>query len=135
MWESAHYKVVEPGVSKNQHLRSSMGDIIWSIPTMWQFPELFLMFLPMTRQNPGHTLLPTFPSFRPMCMVGEACLPSDAYYPRTSAYTLYSGVHICWFEHSDSSSVYGFMSLDYGLGTITATTLESICYSNTAVFW
>ena len=32
-----------------QHLRSSMGDImIWSIPTMWQFPELFLMFLPMT---------------------------------------------------------------------------------------
>ena len=28
-----------------QDLRSSMGDIIiWSIPTMWQFPELFLMF-------------------------------------------------------------------------------------------
>ena len=22
--------------------------MIWSIPTMWQFPELFLMFLPMT---------------------------------------------------------------------------------------
>ena len=31
------------------HLRSSMGDIkSWSIPIMWQFPELFLMFLPMT---------------------------------------------------------------------------------------
>ena len=28
-----------------QHVRSSVGDImIWSIPTMWQFPELFLMF-------------------------------------------------------------------------------------------
>ena len=29
--------------------RSSMGDImIWPIPTMWQFSELFLTFLPMT---------------------------------------------------------------------------------------
>ena len=25
--------------------------MIWSIPTMWQFPELFLMFLPMTRHK------------------------------------------------------------------------------------
>ena len=32
--------------------------------------------------NPGHTLLPIFPSFRPMGMVGEACLPSNAYYIR-----------------------------------------------------
>ena len=55
-------------------------------------------------------------------MVGEACLPSNAYYPRTPDYNLYSGVHICWSEHSDSSFVYGFMSLDYGLGTMTATT-------------
>ena len=55
-------------------------------------------------------------------MVGEACLPSNAYYPRTSDYTLYSGVHVCWSEHSDSSFVYGFTSLDYGLGTMTATT-------------
>ena len=55
-------------------------------------------------------------------MVGEACLPSNAYYPRTPDYTLYSGVHVCWSEHSDSSFVYGFMSLDYGLGTITTTT-------------
>ena len=55
-------------------------------------------------------------------MVGEACLPSNAYYPRTSDYTLYSGVHVCWSEHSDSSFVYGFMSFDYGLGTMTATT-------------
>ena len=45
-------------------------------------------------RNPGHTLLPTFPSFRPMGMVGEACLPSNAYYPRTPDYTLYSGVHV-----------------------------------------
>ena len=71
---------------------------------MWQLPELFLMFLPVTR------------------MVGEACLPSNAYYPRTPDYTLCSGVHVCWFEHSDSSFVYGFMSLDYGFGTMTATT-------------
>ena len=94
---------------------------------MWQFPELFLMFLPVTRykwtsQNSRHTLLPTFPSFRPMGMVGEACLPSNAYYPRTPDYTLYSRVHVCWSEHSDSSFVYTFMSLDYGLGTMTTTT-------------
>ena len=57
-------------------------------------------------------------------MVGEACLPSNAYYPRTHDYTLYSGIHVCWSEHSDSSFVYGFMSLDYGLGTMTATTFE-----------
>ena len=54
-------------------------------------------------------------------MVGEACLPSNAYYPRTPDYTLCSGVHVCWSEHSDSSFVYGFMSLDYGFGTMTAT--------------
>ena len=59
-------------------------------------------------------------------MVGEACLPSNAYYPRTPDYTLYSVVHVCWSEHFDSSFVYGFMSLDYGLGTMTATT--SVCY-------
>ena len=34
-------------------------------------------------------------SFRPMGMVGEACLPSNAYYPRPPDYTLYSGVHVC----------------------------------------
>ena len=55
-------------------------------------------------------------------MVGEACLPSNAYYPRTPDYTLCSGVHVCWSEHSDSSFVYGFMSLDYGFGTMTTTT-------------
>ena len=60
-------------------------------------------------------------------MVGEACLPSNAYYPRTPDYTLYSGVHVCWSEHSDSSFVYGFMSLDYGLGTMTATTVHTKC--------
>ena len=57
-------------------------------------------------------------------MVGEACLPGNAYYPRTPDYTLYSGVHVCWSEHSDSSFVYGFIGLDYGLGTMTATTLS-----------
>ena len=59
-------------------------------------------------------------------MVGEACLPSNAYYPRTPDYTLCSGVHVCWSEHSDSSFVYGFMSLDYGFGTMTATTYYPI---------
>ena len=34
-------------------------------------------------------------------MVGEACIPSNAYYPRTPDYTLYSGVLVCWSEHSD----------------------------------
>ena len=55
-------------------------------------------------------------------MVGEACLPSNAYYPRMPDYTLCSGVHVCWSEHSDLSFVYGFMILDYGFGTMTATT-------------
>ena len=77
-------------------------------------------------QNPGHTLLPIFPSFRPMGMV--ACLPSNAYYLRTPDYTLYSGVHVCWSEHSDSSFVYGFISLKYGLGIMTATTFTQIVY-------
>ena len=57
-----------------------------------------------------------------MGMVGEACLPSNAYYPRTPDYTLCSGVHVCWSEHSDSYFLYGFMILDYGFGTMTATT-------------
>ena len=56
-----------------------------------------------------------------MGMVGEACLPSNACYPRTPDYTLYAGVHVCWYEHSDSSFVYGFVSLDYSLGTMTTT--------------
>ena len=37
----------------------------------------------------------------------------------------FSGVHVCWSEHSDSSFVYGFMSLDYGLGTMTTATYNS----------
>ena len=66
-------------------------------------------------------------------MVGEACLPSNAYYQRTPDYTLYSVVHVCWSEHSDSSFVNGFMSLDYDLGTMTATT--SILSSKFLVNW
>ena len=63
-------------------------------------------------------------------MVGEACLPSNAYYPRTPDYTLCSGVHVCWSEHSDSSFVYGFMILNYGFGTMTATTCNRLlCFS------
>ena len=60
-----------------------------------------------------------------MGVVGEACLPTNAYYPRTPDYTLCSGVHVCWSEHSDLSFVYGFMILDYGFGTMTATTHPS----------
>ena len=68
-------------------------------------------------------------------MVGKACLPSNAYYPRTPDYTLYSGVHVCWSEHSDLSFVYGIMSLDYGLGTMTATTFVlTITEPETKVF-
>ena len=78
-------------------------------------------------QNPRHTLLTTFPSFRPMDMQGEACLPNNAYYSRTPDYTLYSGVHVCWSEHSDSSFVYGFMSLDYGFGTMTTNIEDKNC--------
>ena len=44
-------------------------------------------------------------------------------YPRMPDYTLYSGVYVCWSEHSDSSFVYGFMTLDYGLCTMTTTTI------------
>ena len=59
-------------------------------------------------------------------MVDEACLLSNAYYPRTPDYTLYSGVHVCWSEHSDSSFVYGFMSLDYGLDSMTTTSIRNL---------
>ena len=38
----------------------------------------------------------------------------------------FSWVHVCWSEHSDSSFVYGFMSLDYGLGTMTAITFHPL---------
>ena len=69
-------------------------------------------------------------------MVGDAC------YPQTPDYTLYSGVHVCWSEHSDLSFIYGFMSLDYGLGTMTATTffpekrLDISCkFLPKSVFW
>ena len=54
-----------------------------------------------------------------MGMVGEACLPRNAYCPRMPDYTLYSGVHVCWSEQSDSPFYYGFMSLDNSLGTMT----------------
>ena len=67
-------------------------------------------------------------------MVGEACLPGNAYYPRTPDYTLCSGVHVCWSEHSDSSFVYGFMSLDYGFGTMTATTSNAVLIYNNIIF-
>ena len=70
----------------------------------------------------GHTRLA---HSYPMGMVGIACLPSNAYYPRTPDYTLCSGVHVCWSEHSDSSFVYGFMILNYGFGTMTATTTQT----------
>ena len=48
---------------------------------------------------------------------------SNVYYPRTLDYTLYSGVHVCWSEHSDSSFIYGFMSLDYNFCTMTTIAL------------
>ena len=74
--------------------------------------------------GPGRALLPVFPSFGPVGVVGGACLPGGACCPRTPGCTLCSGVRVCWSEHSDSSFVYGFMILDYGFGTMTATTLN-----------
>ena len=35
--------------------------------------------------------------------------------------------HVCWSENSDPPFVYGFMSLDYGLGTMTTTIFKIEC--------
>ena len=68
-------------------------------------------------------------------MVGETCLPSNAYYPRMPDYTFYSGVHVCWSEHSDSSFVYGFMSLDYGTMTATTSTVDPFMLIHAAIIF
>ena len=65
-------------------------------------------------------------------MVGEACLPSNAYYPRTPDYTLYSEVPVFVSEHFDLSFVYRFISLVYGLGTMTTTTLVGDIYDDSS---
>ena len=65
----------------------------------------------------------------PICIISP---PLNAYYPRTPDYTLCSGVHVYWSEHSDSSFVYGFMILNYGFGTNTATTLLCLLPSSYA---
>ena len=66
-------------------------------------------------RNLGRTFYPTLPflPFRPIGMMGEACYPSNAYYS--------SGVYVCWFDHSDLSFGNGFMTSDYGLGSLTST--------------
>ena len=67
---------------------------------------------------------PSVKGFQSSMLLPESvCIPSlhDPRY-RTPDYTLCSGVHVCWSEHSDSSFVYGFMILNYGFGTMTATT-------------
>ena len=55
-------------------------------------------------------------------MLGEFCLPSNAYYQWKPDYTLCFGVHTSCSEHSNLSFVYGFMRLIYGLGTMTTNT-------------
>ena len=71
----------------------------------------FCQWRAISRLPKSRTYASTENSFvQAMGMVGEACLPSNAYYPRTPDYTRCSGVHVCWSEHSDSSFVYGFMS-------------------------
>ena len=60
-----------------------------------------------------------FPGFRLICMVGEACLSCNIYFPWTPDYTLTYRVHVCSFEHSDLPFVNQFMSLLYGLCTMT----------------
>ena len=62
-------------------------------------------------------LLPTLPSFRPMGMVGEAYQVMLTIRGRLITPFILGSMS----EHSDSSFVYGFMSLDYGLGTMTTT--------------
>ena len=48
----------------------SVSSSSWGLGVCDCTPSAFLLpFFP----NPGHTLLPTFPSFRPMGMVGEGC--------------------------------------------------------------
>ena len=102
--------------------------MIWSIPAMWQFPELFLMFLPMT----SHKWTSKIPDihfyldfFRSGLWAWWARLAYQVMLTiRGRLITPDSGVHVCWSEHSDSSFVYGFMSLDYGLGTMTTTTIQ-----------
>ena len=66
-------------------------------------------------------------------MVGEAYLPSNAYYPWTPDYILYSGVHACWSEYSDLSFVYGFMRLIYSLGTMTTTIFSYMLWRSIGV--
>ena len=80
-----HHDLVNP---YNVEVSKIVSDVFASDTPQIDFP------------NPGHTLLPIFPSFRPMGMVGEAYLPSNAYYPRMPDYTLYSWIHVCWSEHS-----------------------------------
>ena len=55
-----------------------------------------------------------------MGMVGETCLPSKAYFHWTPDYTLSFRVHDCSSD-SNVPFVYRFMSLLYGLGTLTTT--------------
>ena len=128
-------KLVSQGFQKKQTGSNTLEVLletswsIWSVPTMWQFPNCFWCFCQwraISRLPKSRTYNSTDISFV-QAMVGEACLPSNAYYPRTPDYTLYSGVHVCSSEHSDSSFVFGFMSLDYGLSTMTATTFGHSC--------
>ena len=109
------------------YVLSSIEDImIWLILTIWHFQNCFWLFCQwraISRLPKSQIYaLPILPSFRPIGTVGEACLQSNAYYPRTPDYTLYSGVHVCWSDHSDLSFVYGFMSLEQ---SVTLSTFQS----------
>ena len=106
--------------------------MIWSIPTMWQFPELFLMFLPVTRHK-YTSQVPDICFYRYFLRSGlwawwaklafqVILLSADAWLHPLFWGSCLVGLNI----HSDSSFVYGFMSLDYGLGTMTATTCTGL---------
>ena len=64
-----------------------------SIPAMWLFLDLYLMFLPKpSRKRISYppTLIPVFllkSLFRLIGMMGEACFPSNAYFPWIPDYT------------------------------------------------
>ena len=71
-----------------------MGEIMTlSLPTMWQFPVFYLIFLPQRSYKQTfltRTLLfPYFPKspIRLIGMSGEAYLPSNAYFPWVPDYT------------------------------------------------
>ena len=61
-----------------------------SVPAMWLFLDLYLMFLPKPsrkRISNSPTLIPIFLIISLFRLIGEACFPSNAYFPWIPKYT------------------------------------------------